>query len=270
MNNSIDLAIIGSGPSALTAAIYSARLGLKVTVYEKSTIGGALTQIPHIANFPGFDGKGEDLAKNLKKQAESAGAKITYGTCTSVDPLIIDDEKVSARAVLIATGSEPKTLDIDLDIPVSYCALCDGDLYKGKKIAVVGGGNSAISEALHLARIANSVDVFSHSSLKSDKTFKSELKTHSNIFVHEECEIDSKTLNEYDCAFVYIGKRPATSFLPSTLLDKDGYVITNDSYQTSIPHVFAAGDARSGSLKQAISASAEGAESAVSIANYLK
>jgi len=134
----LDLAIIGSGPAALTAAIYAARAGLKATVFERNLIGGAVAEIPKIANFPGFTGVGKDLAEAMKTQAIDAGAKIEYGECTSILQkerafyLTIDDEPVIARSVILATGSEPRIIPLNTDLPISTCALCDAPLYRVK------------------------------------------------------------------------------------------------------------------------------------------
>jgi len=265
----LDLAVIGSGPAALTAALYAARSGLKVEVFEKGRLGGTLPEISYLANFPGFDGQGSDLAQQLLNQAKSAGVKISYGTCSSLSPLIIDDEKVAAKTVIIATGSSPRSLKFALNVPVSYCAICDGDLYKGKNLCVVGGGNSAVGEAIHLAKIAKSVTVLSHSTLKAQPVLIKALKTFKNVKILENVEPTPEKLNTFDAVFVLIGKVPATDFVPKSLLDEFGYIKTNDEYTTSLEGVFAAGDVRSGSLKQAIAAAGEGAAAATAATNFL-
>jgi thioredoxin reductase (NADPH) len=266
----IDLAVIGSGPAALTAGLYAARLGLSVKVFERNKIGGALTEISHLANFPGFDGAGADFAENLRHQVEQAGAKIEYGTCESIDPLTIDEEKVKARAIIIATGSEPRPLDVPTKTPISYCALCDAPLYKGKNIIVIGGGNSAVGETLHLAGIAKHVTLISHSKLKADSVFIKQLKALKNVEIKENFDVTTEILDAADGVFVFIGKRPATNFLPKKILDQNGYIVTDDNNCTAIKNVFAAGDVRAGTLKQAVSAAADGAAAAVAAAHSLK
>lgn len=265
----LDLAIIGSGPAALTAALYAARAGLKTEVFEKNRFGGALPDISHLANFPGFDGEGKDLGEKLVAQAKSAGAKISYGTCTSLSPLIIDDEKIEAKAILIATGSAPRTLEVETTSPVSYCVLCDGTLYKEKNVCIVGGGNSAIGEAVHLAKIAKSVTIISHSCLKAQPALIAELKSFENVKILEDTEPTSELLDSFDGVFVLIGKCPATSFVPKDLLDNSGFIKTDDNFMTKTPGIFAAGDVRSGSIKQAVTAAAEGASAALAIADFL-
>ena len=271
----LDLAIIGSGPAALTAAIYAARAGFNVEVFEKAKIGGALIEIDHIENYPGFLGSGQELANNLKEQAVLAGAKISYGTCKNVSregeniKLTIDGEELTVRAALVATGSEPKTLVLNTTTPVSYCALCDAPLYKGKNIAVIGGGNSAIQEALYLSEIVNQIVLYSHSGLKADAYLLDKIKERGNIEIHENAMPTDDELNKVDGIFVFIGKRPATSFLPGEILDEKGYIKTHN-YASEIAGIFAAGDVRADSIKQAITAAADGAAAALEIVKYLK
>lgn len=272
----IDLAIIGSGPAALTAALYASRSGLEVEVFEKANFGGALVEIPKIDNFPGFAGAGKDLAASLKSQAESAGAKISYGACEKIEKsdkifkITIDGKNVEARSVLVATGSEPIPLDFVPKSPVSYCALCDGPLYKDQDIAVIGGGNSAISEALYLAELTKSVSVFSHSPLRAEKTLIDSLKSHENVKIAENVEITRELLENFAAVFVFIGKRPATTFLDSSLLDDSGYILTDALNMTKIPGLFAAGDVRKNAVRQAVTAAADGASTSINIAKYLK
>lgn len=287
MTESLDLAIIGGGPAALSAALYAARAGLKVSVFERSNIGGALAEISHISNYPGFDGPGPELAAKMRESAVKAGATIDYGECTKLLPqadhfeLTIDGEAVSARAVLVATGSEPRHLDVATSRPVSYCALCDGDLVRGKKVAVVGGANSAVQESLYLAGLAGSVTLISHSPFKASPDIMTRAKSVKNIIFQPETEATTALLDSFDHIFVFIGKKPATSFLEplaktvtkASLLDKNGYILCNNqnsAHETIIPGLFAAGDVRSGALRQAITAAADGATAATEIAEYLK
>ena len=270
----LDLAIIGSGPAAMTAAIYAARAELSVAIFEKAKVGGALTEIDQIGNFPGFNGSGNELAENLKKQVLNLGVKINYGACEGImlddsgdKILTIDGESVRAHAVLVATGSEPKTLDLDTPTPISYCAMCDAPLYKGKSIAVIGGGNSAIQETIYLAGIAKNVTVYTHGHFKADQIMVDEITALGNVEVRDN--LSEAELDNYDGIFVFIGKRPATKFLPAELLDEKGYIIT-ENYATKMPGVFAAGDVRANSVKQAVTAAADGAAAALEIVNFLK
>ena len=265
----LDLAITGSGPAALAAAIYAGRSGLKTAVFEKDKLGGTLTEIAKIENYPGFIGTGTELAEILKKQVALAGVEIKYGACESINPLIIDGEEVETKAILVATGSEPRTLDFDPKIPVSYCVLCDAPLYKGKKVAVIGGGNSAVQESLHLAKLVDSVTIFTHSKLKAEPYLIEKISKLENIEIKENIEATAENLKDFAAVFVFIGKRPATSFLSKNILSEDGHIIT-ENHQTTIPNLFAAGDVREGSIKQAITSAADGVEAVIEIMNYLK
>ena len=264
----LDLAIIGSGPAALSSAIYAARAGLSVEVYEKQVFGGALNKIEHIENYPGFIGKGEELAKVLKSQAEKFGVKLKYGSCESVEPLVIDGEKVEARAILVATGTEPRPLDFAVNPPVSYCVACDGALYQGKNVAVVGGGNSAVQESIHLAKIVKSLTLICHSSLRAEACLTKKLRNLKNVEILENIEPTPEKLNNFDAVFVLIGSRPATKFLPENLCDEQGYVKA-ENHQTAQKNLFVAGDVRRGSIHQAISAAADGAAAAREIINFV-
>ena len=272
----LDLAIIGGGPAALSAAIYAVRAGLNVKVFEKQSFGGALTEVSNLANYPGFNGAGQELSDVLKGQAKATGASLDYGTCTAIAQsdgifdLTIDDATVQARAVLIATGSEPVKLDLDTDKPISYCALSDAPLYKDKKVLVIGGGNAAVGEATYLAGIASHVTLINRSPLRAEPALQNKLRSLANVEIHENTQPTPEFLGAADGIFVFIGKRPATSFVPSEILDDNGYIQTDDNFMTTIPGLFAAGDVRSGAIRQAIVASAEGASAAISVTDYLK
>lgn len=312
----LDLAIIGSGPAALSAALYAARAGHRVAVFERSNIGGALCEIAQISNYPGYTGPGRGLAATMRHQAESAGAAINYGECTAIrrlDPsapdrpalfeLTIDGEPVRARAVLLATGSEPRPLPFSLTVPVSYCALCDADLAQGQDIAVVGGGNSAVQESLGLAPLVKSLTLISHSALKAEPHLQSQLRAHANVTIREHLEPTPELLNTFDRVFVFIGKRPATTCVASLaastpdFYDAAGYIRTapasvdaprtvpapvnispvnpsaasaTPSHQTLIPGLYVAGDLRSGAVRQVVTAAGDGAAAAVEISQFLR
>lgn len=312
----LDLAIIGSGPAALSAALYAARAGHRVAVFERSNIGGALFEIAQVSNYPGYTGPGRNLAATMRHQAESAGATINYGECTAIrrlDPstpdrptlfeLTIDGEPVRARAVLLATGSEPRPLPFTPTAPVSYCALCDADLAQGQNIAVVGGGNSAVQESLGLAPLVKSLTLISHSALKAEPHLQSQLRAHANVTIREHLEPTPELLNTFDRVFVFIGKRPATTCVASLaastpdFYDAAGYIRTapasvdaprtvpapvnispvnpsaasaTPSHQTLIPGLYVAGDLRSGAVRQVVTAAGDGAAAAVEISQFLR
>ncbi len=281
----LDVAIIGGGPAALAAAIYAARAGLWAKVFEKAEFGGILPNISQIENYPGFLGEGKQLALQMRTQAKQAGAELAYGECTEVQKLEqgfrleIDEEWVRTRAVIVATGSKPKELSFMPSAPVSYCALCDGPLVRGKKVAVIGGANSAVQEALFLAKIAKSVTIITHSQLKADQELLSRLSQYSNIHTIEQLEPTAENLSEYEHIFVYIGKLPATDFLQNlaekyAILGRDGYVLADASnpdfpHQTVLEGLFVAGDVRDGALKQVVVAAADGAEAAIEVNKFL-
>ena len=284
----LDAAILGAGPAGLSAGIYLARAGLKCTVFSSGPIGGALQEISKISNYPGFLGSGPELAETMKKQAELAGARIEYGKCTSIKKaekdgsdtrfmLEIDGAEILARAVLIASGSEPKTLPFEPSKPVSYCALCDGDLIKDKNVAVIGGGNSALQEALYLAGLAKKVTVISHSALRAEQCLQSRAQDAQNMEILEGIEPTIKLLDGFDHIFVYIGKQPASGYLrglDKRILDERGEILTGEGgqqlHETAVSGLFAAGDIRSGAVRQVVTAAADGATSAIEIIDFLK
>ncbi len=276
----LDLVIIGGGPAALSAAIYVARAGLNVKVFEKKDFGGVLPEISRIENYPGFLGAGKELAVSMRTQAEQAGATLEYGECTALQrqdrgfELIIDEETVAARAVLVASGSEPKKLPFALQIPTSYCALCDGALTRGQNVVVVGGANSAVQEALYLSKLAAQVTIVTHSQLKADRELLDRLAKVANIEAIEHLEPTAAYLEQFDYCFVYIGKTPSTQFLPAELLDKSGYIqcaMQGDfPHQTALAGLFAAGDVRQGSVKQVVTAAGDGAAAAIEITEWLR
>ncbi len=245
----LDVAIIGAGPAALSAALYLARAGLKTAAFEKLSIGGDLGKIFEISNYPGFTGPASELIRIMQTQATSAGAEIRYGECCAIrlvssressgpstasapslprtsNPALldssvpvpifevtIDDEIILSRSVLVCTGSEPRPLSFAITPPVSYCALCDAEFCRGRDIAVVGGGNSAAQEALYLARFAHSVTLITHSHLKAVDALRRQISATSNLSVREYLEPTPELLNKFERVFVFIGRDPITQFL---------------------------------------------------------
>lgn len=272
----LDLAIVGGGPAALTAAIYAVRAGLAVKVFEGNSFGGVLPTIPQIENYPGFMGAGAELAQKMQTQAQQLGAKLEYQECRQVRKseegfvLELEDAEVAAKSVLIATGSHPKHLDFDLEIPVSYCALCDGAFARDKRVVVVGGANSAVQEAIYLADLAAKVTLVTHSQLKADQELQNRLKKCQNVEIMEGLEPTAEFLNQFDYCFVYIGKNPATVCLAGLeVTDAQGYVVCKNGHQTAIPGLFAAGDVRQSTVKQVVTAAADGAAAAIEVKAWL-
>lgn len=299
----LDVAIIGAGPAALSAALYLARAGLKVKAFERGRIGGALSETANIANYPGFLGAGPDLAEKFRQQATEFGAEIDYGECSDIAVvteggqrffrLTIDEELVLARAVLMATGSEPRQLDFIPAAPVSYCALCDADFATNKHTAVIGGANSAVQEAIYLSKIVKDLTLITHSTLKAEPALQETLRQLPNVTIREHVEPTADLLSEFEYIFVFIGKIPATQPLRrlstkhKQLLDAQGFIQTglplqgNDGanaddvtltfvHETSIPGLFAAGDVRANTVHQVVTAAGDGAAAATEIIKYLQ
>jgi len=300
-----DVVIVGAGPSALTASLYLSRDGFRVVVLEKAAVGGQISTTEKIANFPGFPGGigGRELAENLRAQVEGFGADIELAEVTEIKPLadgftvVTDDGEVTAQAVLVATGSKPRLMDIPgekefMGRGVSTCATCDGAFYKGKKVAVVGGANSAVQETLQLATMAEHIDLVVRNELTANQTLLDgldELVQSGKVTLHQGAtpvEVtgdtnvtglkiqrqghDAPETLDVDGVFVFIGRVPSTDFMHGLEIDESGFIITDDGFMTSTPGVFASGDVRSGSAKQAVIASGEGAEAALNIRKLLK
>lgn len=301
-----DVVMIGAGPSALTAAVYTTREDIDTTLYEKATIGGLAAITDQIDNYPGFpEGiAGMKLAGQLQAQAERFGANVDFGEISSlrrVDgrvELIVDEKPVYAKAVLVATGSDYKKLGIPGEAEyygrgVHYCATCDGAFYREKRLVVVGGGNSAVQEAIFLTRYTTHIDLLVRSTLKASEVLQRDLQKfvdEGKISVHYgvtpteivtdqaqvvrvEAEQDGQTVSyDTDGVFIFIGLKPNTSFLDGSgvELDEVGLIKTDKSLATSVPGVFASGDVRSGATMQIASAVGEGATAALSIREYLE
>ena len=306
MTEAIDTIMIGAGPSALAAAVYTTREDIKTDLYEKAVVGGLAAITDQIDNYPGFpDGiSGMQLASDLEKQAKRFGANIKYGDVKSISRknnqivLNIDGKDVLAKTVLIATGSDYNKIGIPGEAEyygrgVHYCATCDGAFYRDQDLIVVGGGNSAIQEAIFLTRFAKKIDLLVRSKIKASEVLQKDLQKYidsGQIVVHLETvptEIlgDEKGVykvlvkgpageNEVitNGVFVFIGLKPNTQFLQGSgvELDEVGLVKTNKNLETNIPGIFASGDVRSGATMQIASAVGEGATAALSIRHYLE
>jgi thioredoxin reductase (NADPH) len=299
-----EVIIIGAGPAALSAAIYTTREDIETLILEKGLVGGLAAITETIENYPGFPKGvgGLELAKNLQAQAERFGAKIELGEVTSLR--IDDDQKIvttymgekKAKVVLVATGNDYRHIGVKgeeeyMNRGVHYCATCDGPLYKGKKMVVVGGGNSAAQESLFLAKLAESVDILIRKDKwKASEILIKEVENNPKITVHFNTEIQSiegeqlvnkiKVVNnktnkesqiKTEAVFVFVGLVPNTQFLAGSgvELDERGFVKTNGKLETNIKGIFCAGDVRSGATEQIASAVGEGANAALVIREYL-
>ncbi len=310
-NNSVyDLVIVGAGPAALSAAVYTTRERINTLIIEKAVIGGMAAVTDLIDNYPGFEEgiSGLDLSDKLEKQAERFGAKIEFNEVTGLklnkdktkQISLTDGNTLVAKAVLIATGSDYKKVGVPGEVEyiskgVHYCATCDGAFYRDKNIAVIGGGNSAIQETIFLTRFASHIDLIVRSTIKaSDVLIEkiNEFVAAGKITIHlstvpvsfngDGKMIDSMTVKNLksneekempiDGIFVFVGLNPNTNFLNSSevKLDKLGFIVVNEDLETAVDGIFAAGDVRSGSTMQIASAVGEGATSALKIREYLE
>lgn len=299
-----DAAIIGGGPAGLTAAMYCARAGLKCAVIEMLSTGGQMAQTEHLENYPGFNSStsGYELSEIMADQATSFGAEMVYDQVQSVDfeasPKVINMAygKVKAKTVIIATGARPAKLNIDGEDTltgsgVSYCATCDGNFFKDKDVCVVGGGDTAVADAIYLSRICRKVYIIVRRDvLRATAIYNAKLKELDNVeivwntIVRSFAEDDGvlsgvnvenvRTKDEkqipVSACFVAVGTVPNTEFLDGALdLDMQGRILTNSVGETSIPGVYAAGDVRTKNLYQVTTAVADGANSAEDAAEYL-
>lgn len=299
--------MIGAGPAALAAAVYTTREDLDTVLYEKGVVGGLAAITDWVDNYPGFPKgiAGLDLAEGLRKQAERFGAVIELGEVLSITDkgdhrlLNTTDGEILAEAVLIATGSDYKKLGIPGEQEfygrgVHFCATCDGAFYRDKHLVVVGGGNSAVQEAMFLTKFAAKIDLLVRGDkMRASEVLQDELKKHKDkITVHYNTTTDEIVGEEgkvvkvlgtdtttgkkvefpTDGVFVFIGLLPNTQFLEGTSIELDelGLIKTDSSLMTTMPGVFAAGDVRSGATMQIASAVGEGATAALMIRKYLE
>lgn len=301
------LVIIGSGPSALTAAIYAAREDISVTIYEKAGFGGLAATTDWVDNYPGFpDGiSGMELTKLMQQQAKRFGAVLDYGEVSDLQArddgsieLLVDGRSVLARQVIIATGSSYRQLGIPGEAEymgrgVHYCATCDGAFYRDKRLIVVGGGNSAVQEAIFLTKFASHIDMLVRSEIKASEILQKELQklveagkitvhlgaTPQQIHVQDGHvagmrvqQSEQERIIESDGVFVFIGLLPNTAFLQNSpvKLDSYGFVAVDEHLATNVPGVFASGDVRSNGVLQIAAAVGDGARVAISAREQLQ
>ena len=291
-----DILIIGAGPAGLSAAIYAGRAGFQTIMLEKIGSGGQMMLTDKIDNYPGFpEGiAGFDLQNKMLLQAKKFGAKLVYAEVSEIKKtaegfsVVLSDGKImTAGSVIVAVGASHRTLGVPgeaelVNKGVSYCGTCDGPFFRAKKTVVVGGGDSALTEAIFIAKFAKEVTIVHrrdrfravHSLIKQVEA-TANIKTKMNATVEEICGTDSvtgvvlkdtvsgeKTDFETDGVFIFTGLLPATTFLPAEILDGQKYIVTNEKMETAIPGLYAAGDARSGAFRQVICAASDGATAA--------
>lgn len=299
----LDLIIIGGGPAGLTAAIYAGRAKLNTLLLEDKVLGGQVRNSYTIENYPGFKSiQGSELSDLLQSQAEESGTIIDeFDLIENI--ILSDDEKIvetesciyKPKAIIIATGASPKKLPIPQESKFSgngvhYCAVCDGALYEGKKIAVIGGGNSALEEAIFLTRFAEKVylirrhDYFKGEKTKIEAVFnnpKIEVMLNEDIIelngddklegiVLKNTKTNQITHMDMDAVFAYIGTEPKTDLIKKYVnLNKYGYVITDENMKTNIKGVYAAGDVREKEFRQITTAAADGTIALLSAEKYI-
>lgn len=306
MNNvTHDVIIVGGGPAGLTAAIYSSREGLDTLLLEKWLCGGLPAGTTLIENYPGFpEGiNGESLIEKFKEQAQKFGTQIVeYSGVTKVEPLEkkvrikTDSAEYDARSLIVASGSVPKKLNVPGEDEfygkgVSYCATCDGPLFRDKDVAVIGCGNSGLQEGDSLLKYVKSVTfieflpymtaekILQERLQKSEKT--SFLLNHMLTSINGDTQVNSITVKnrqageekqiEVSGVFIYAGFLPNSKFLEGIVeLDDLGYIVTNEQMKTSVPGIYAVGDVRSKRVRQIDVACGEGTIAAISVRDYIK
>ncbi|MBQ2893619.1 MAG: thioredoxin-disulfide reductase [Oscillospiraceae bacterium] len=298
-----DMIIIGGGPGGYTAALYAARAGLKVAVLEKLSAGGQMALTSQIDNYPGFqDGvDGFQLGEQMQQQAERFGAETVLAEVTGVElkgkekKIITSEGAFYSKTVVIATGADPRELGLPEEKAlvgrgVNYCAACDGMRYRGKTVVVIGGGNTAVADALQLSRIAQKVIlVHRRDQLRATQVYHDQLLRTPNIELRWNSQVaellhDGKLTGvklrnvrtgeesavQCDGVFVSIGRAPITALFAGQLsLDESGYIIAGESTETNTPGVFAVGDVRTKVLRQVVTAVSDGAMAAHYAEEYL-
>lgn len=305
MTGKYDVVIIGGGPAGLTAGLYTSRAMMKSLLIEKGIHGGQMATTYRIENYPGFDGgiSGLELSQRMERQARKFGLEFSSGRVEEIrlddnEKVLITDDglEIRTKALIIATGVEPKSLKVDGEERfrgrgVSYCATCDGAFFRDKKIAVIGGGDSALEEALFLTRFAEEIfiihrrDKLRATRILQERAFEeSKIKFIWDSFV-EKIEGDD-TVNKIvirnlkndkteffsvSGVFIYIGSNSNTEFLRGLVnLDSNGFIITDGKMATSVPGIYAAGDVRTKTLKQIATAVGDGAIAAKSAEKYIE
>ncbi|MBR5408629.1 thioredoxin-disulfide reductase [Candidatus Saccharibacteria bacterium] len=297
----IDVIIIGAGPAGLTAAIYALRAGKKVLVLEGKAYGGQIINAQLIENYPGVVGlSGVQLATNMYNQVKDLGGEVKFEQVSSIEDgaekkVRTDEGEYRAKAIIVATGAENRKLGLEREAEltgkgVSYCATCDGHFYKGKDVAVIGGGNTALQDAIYLANLANKVYVIHRrDEFRGEHAYVEELKKKQNVkFVlkanADSLEGDSKleavvvkdadgNLRELPVSgvFIAVGYVPQNQIFEGILaLDEEGYIDTQDGVHTNKELIYVAGDARAKELKQLTTAVSDGSIAADTAVKEMK
>ncbi len=296
-----DILIIGAGPAGMTAGIYAKRANLKVAIIEKMAPGGQLINTSEIENYPGYTKmSGTELALKMFEHTREIGVETIFDEVTQIIDLgktkkvITESQTLETKTILIATGTNPRMLNVTNEDKfasngISWCAICDGPLYKDKKVAVIGGGNSAVEEASYLSTLAKEVTIIQNlEHLTADKKAQDILKKAKNVnylFNAEVIEFGGedklesilvKTLNQLielkvDGVFEYIGLIPVTKMFENlNITNQQGYILTNEKMETNQPGIYAAGDVNQKQIRQVVTATSDGAIAVQNIIKYLE
>ncbi len=298
-----DLIIIGAGPAGITAGIYAKRANLKVVVIESGAPGGQMVNTGEIENYPGFTKlAGADLAIEMFNHGMNLGVEYIFGEVIKVvdghqKEVVLNDRALKTKAIIIASGASPRKLGLENEEylsgkNISWCAICDGPLYKNKEVIVVGGGNSAVEEASYLATLATKVTVVQNlKTLTADEKAQKILLKHDNVKVYYSSLVNAFILNEdksfkgveiinenkettlieADGVFEYVGLIPSTKpFSDLGILNNHGYVTTNEKMETAIKGIYAAGDVRDKQIRQVVTATNDGAIATQNVLKYLE
>jgi thioredoxin reductase (NADPH) len=299
-----DIIIVGGGPAGLSAAQYAARAGLSAHLFEEMAPGGQVLIVDELENYPGFDEpiSGFELSDKFAKQAERFGAVIHYGTVEAIDHMEdgsftvkTSDGTFTVPVVIFATGAKRRELGVPGEKEyqgkgVSYCATCDGPLFRGKKILVVGGGDSACGESLFLSKLSGDIVIVHRKDrFRAQRSIAGNVEHDEHIdvrFMHTVNEIkgDGKKVTsvslhnaetnedydeDFDAVFVFIGAEPRTALVPYAQTDDSGYLETNEVMRTSVPGLYAVGDIRTTPFRQIVTAASDGAIAAHAAAEYI-
>ena len=297
-----DVLIIGEGPAGLTAGIYCCRAGLNTAIIEKQYAGGQAFNTDLIENYPGFpDGiSGQELASLMERQAQRLGCEIISDQALSIKidgnfSVQLHSSELEARSIILCNGASPKSLELEneenyIGHGLSYCAVCDGFFFRGKDVAVVGGGDTALGDALYLAKFARKVYlIHRRAQLRGAKLLQDRIAENERIEFIPDCIVAQLngqpnlssiiTINtanglqrelKIQGLFIAVGNKPDTEMLRGTVeLDRNGYIIADQEMRTSVPGIFAAGDSRQKHLRQIVTAAADGALAAESAIEYI-
>ena len=297
-----DIAVIGGGIAGLTAAIYAVRAGKQVTVIEKDCLGGQIIYSPMVENYPGIPRmSGEIFAEHLQEQAEELGASIEYGEVVEIEKeddhfVVRYEEEIRSKAVILALGAAHRKLGLEGEedltgCGVSYCAVCDGAFYEGMDVAIVGGGNTALQDALFLSNTCSSVTVIHRrNEFRGDDRLVKQLEKRHNVrylmshlvsaLDQTDGEFSGITVRNLQTGkeehlpvkglFVAVGQSPQTrAFASLAQTDKAGYLVAGENCESSAPGIFIAGDCRTKEIRQLTTAAADGAVAALAACNYI-